>query len=141
MGEKFGLRGLVVRVGAIQDLEPAFQALSAFQAQAIFVANDAFFGDIHSQIVELLLRSRLASVWEEDGPVQEGALMSYGPPVDDNFRRVAHYVDKILRGEKASDLPIEQPTKLRFVINRKTAAALGLRIPQAVLLQADQVID
>ena len=141
LGEKFGFRRLVVHASSMEDLNRAFEALGAFQAQVLFVANDAFFGDAQHEIVNLLLRYRLASVWEEEGPVEKGALMSYGVDGKDNYRRVASYADKVLRGEKAGNLPIEQPAKLVFVINRKTAAALGLRISPVVLLQADRVVE
>ena len=141
LGEKFGLRGLVVHASSMEDLSPAFEALGWFQAQALFLANDAFFGDAQLEIVKLLLRYRIASVWEDDGAVDKAALMSYGVDGKDNFRRVASYADKVLRGEKASNLPIQQPAKLVFVINRKTAAALGLRITPVVLLQADRVVE
>ena len=140
-GDKFGFRGLVVRASSLQELEIAFQAITAFHAQVVFVQTDAFFGDAQVQIAQLLLRNHLASVWPDSGPVAAGGLMSYGAAGDYDLRRVASYVDKVLRGEKASDIPIQQPTKMELVINRKTAEALGLKIPPALLLQADRVID
>jgi putative ABC transport system substrate-binding protein len=141
LGDKFGFRGLVVRASSLQELEAAFQAIIAFQAQVVFIQIDSFFQDVQSQIVELLLRNRLASVWQQEGPVEVGGLMSYGSDGSDIVARVASYVDKILRGVKASELPIQQPTKLNFVINRTTAAAIGLKIPQVLLLQADRVVE
>ena len=87
------------------------------------------------------MRHRLPTMFLQREPVEAGGLMSYGPDNVDLYRRGAIYVDKILRGARPADLPVEQPTKFVLVINRKTAKALGLTIPPALLLQADQVID
>ena len=139
--DKFGFREIVVRASSLQDLDAAFKEIAAFRAQLVFVQIDAFFGDVAGQIAELLVRNRLASVFQHAFPVEAGGLMGYGAEDEDVIRRVAPYVDKILRGEKASDLPIQQPRKVSLVINLKTAAAIGLRIPQVLLLQADRVIE
>lgn len=139
--ERDGFRGLVVRASTLQELGTAFQAMTAFHAQVVFVQIDPFFGDVQVEIAKLLLRNHLASVFQYSGPVEAGGLMSYGASGDDNLRRVASYVDKVLRGEKASNIPIQQPMKMEFVINRKTADALGLKIPPVLLLQADRVVE
>ncbi len=91
-------------------------------------------------IAELATKNRLPTMWGESGLLDAGGLMSYGPNYTDLFRRAATYVDKILKGTKPADLPVEQPTKFEFVINLKTAKQIGLTIPQSVLYRADKVI-
>jgi putative ABC transport system substrate-binding protein len=139
--DRLRIRGLVVRARSFEELESAFQLVTAFHAQAVHVSPDGFLSDAAPKIVEISLRNRVGSVWSWDSAVEVGGLMSYGPDYADTLARVASYVAKILQGERAGDLPIQQPSKLELVINRKTAAALGLKIPQALLLQADRVID
>jgi putative ABC transport system substrate-binding protein len=92
-------------------------------------------------IAEFAVESRLPSVFEQRLFVETGGLLSYGPSFADLFRRAAVYVDKILKGAKPADLPIEQPTKFELVINRKTADTLGLSVPPSLLLRADQIVD
>ena len=93
------------------------------------------------RIVGFALKSRLPSVYVRREYVDAGGLMSYGADLGDSYRRVAYYVDRILKGAKPADLPVEQPTKFELVINLKTAKALGLTIPPSLMLQADQVIQ
>jgi|SRR5262245_44246482 len=93
------------------------------------------------EIPELAVRSRLPTVFRDREHVQAGGLMAYGPNIPELFRRAATYVDKILKGAKPRDLPVEQPTKIELVINLKTAKTLGLTIPQSVLARADHVIQ
>ena len=93
------------------------------------------------QIAELAAKNRLPSIATHREYAEAGGLMSYGPNLADNFRRAATYVDKIFKGAKPGDLPVEQPTKFELVINRKTAKALGLTIPQSLLISADKVIE
>jgi putative ABC transport system substrate-binding protein len=93
------------------------------------------------RIVEFAAEARLPAIYEISQFVEAGGLMSYGPNVDELVRRAATYVDKILKGAKPADLPIEQPAKFEFVINLKSAKALGITIPQSVLLQADRIIE
>jgi len=92
------------------------------------------------RIVSFALKSRLPSVYQTRAAVDAGGLMSYGADLADSYRRVAYYVDRILKGAKPGDLPVEQPTKFEFVINLKTAKQIGLTIPQSVLYRADRVI-
>jgi putative ABC transport system substrate-binding protein len=98
--------------------------------------------EVHRQrVLDLATKTRLPAMFEQRDFVEAGGLMSYGPNLPDLFRRVATYVDKILRGAKPADLPVEQPTKLELVINLKTAKTLGLTIPPSVLARADELIQ
>jgi len=107
---------------------------------AVIVLNDTFFIQQRSQIVELAAKNRLPSISAVREYAEVGGLMSYGSSISDNWRRVATYVDKIFKGAKPADLPVEQPTKFELVINLKTAKQIGLTIPQKVLGRADRVI-
>jgi putative ABC transport system substrate-binding protein len=108
---------------------------------ALILAGDAIFGLHRERIVALAAKSRLPALYPARHFVDSGGLMSYGTNFDDLFRRAAAYVDKILKGAKPADLPIEQPTRFELVINLKTVKALGLPIPPSVLLRADEVIQ
>ena len=123
-----------------EELGPAFSAVSRARAQALYVLDAAFFFDHRTTISKLALKARLPVIYGERAFAYAGALMSYGPNTENLFRRSAGYVDKILKGAAPGDLPIEQPTKFEFVVNLKTAKALGITVPQSVLLQADEVI-
>jgi putative tryptophan/tyrosine transport system substrate-binding protein len=132
---------LVLAEHTSQQFTEAFSLISRARVQALLVpaSPPAFAG--RTLIVEFAARSRLPSMFAFREPVQVGGLMSYGVNVADNFSRAASFVDKILKGAKPADLPVEQPTKFELVINLKTAKALGLTIPQTLLLRADQVIE
>jgi ABC-type uncharacterized transport system substrate-binding protein len=124
------------------DLGAAFAAMKKERAEALIVSSSPLFYSHRTRLVALAAKQRLPTIYHQSGfVVDAGGLMSYGPDFYDNFRRSATYVDKILRGTKPSDLPVEQPTKFELVINRKAATALGLTIPQSLLLRADRVID
>ena len=123
------------------DVERGFATVTRDRAEAVVVAAGTFFMRQRKQIAELALKSRVASIFSFREHVAVGGLMSYGSNPTDLFRRAATYVDKILKGAKAGDLPIEQPTRFHLAINRKTAKALGIMIPQELLLRADEVID
>ena len=121
--------------------EPAFEAMAKEQVDALLVPSFPRFYREHQRIIEMTARRRIAAMYEWGEIARAGGLMAYGPVFAELNRRVASYVDKILRGTKPADLPIEQPTKFELVINLKTAKAIGLTIPQSVLLRADQIIE
>jgi putative ABC transport system substrate-binding protein len=123
------------------ELEAAFATASRQQCGGMLVMSDAMFAGLRSRLVELARQNRLPASYDVRGFVEAGGLMSYGPDLADLYRRAAHYVDKILKGAKPADLPIEQPTRFELVINLGTAKALGLSLPPAVLARADQVIE
>ena len=133
------LQAAVARAGA--ELESAFTAIARAEAQAVFVLSLGAYSAARQRMAELAIRHRLPTMFADRDHVEAGGLMSYGADLGDLFRRGAIYVDKILRGAKPGDLPVEQPTKFELVINLKTAKALGLTIPQSLLLQANQVIE
>ena len=124
-----------------EEIDPAFSAVSRAHAQALYVIGDPFFFAHRMTISNLALKARLPGIYGSRQFVDAGGLMSYGTDSGDSFRRSAKYVDKILKGAKPSDLPVEQPTKFEFVVNLKTARALGITIPQSILLRADEVIE
>jgi len=123
------------------ELESAFSAMTQGKAGAVIVPRDGLFIQQARQIAELSAKKRLPCIATFREYVEAGGLMSYGPSLTDLFRRAATYVDKIFKGAKPGDLPVEQPTKFELVINRKSAKALGLTIPQSLLISADKVID
>jgi putative ABC transport system substrate-binding protein len=135
--------GLEVRRLEIQqaeDIGPAFTALNG-QADGLYVVGDPLIAANRTRVITFALTTRLPTTFNTREHVQAGGLMSYGPSFAEQFRRAAEYVDKILRGTKAGDLPVEQPTKFDFVINLTTAKALGLDVPPLVLARADEVIE
>jgi putative ABC transport system substrate-binding protein len=123
------------------DLDEAFGAARRGRAQGLVVLHNPLISTYRRQIVGMALRDRLPTIFEGTDYTEIGGLISYGPKLSDVFGRAATFVDKILKGAKPADLPVEQPTKFELVINLKTAKALGLTIPQSVLLRADQVIE
>jgi putative ABC transport system substrate-binding protein len=131
---------VVVSARTPEELDAAFSTASRAHARALYVVPDAFFFSHRTTICKLASKTRLPGIYGARGFADEGGLMSYGPNFGDMFRRTAGYVDKILKGAKPGDLPIEQPKKFEFVVNLKAAKALGLTIPESVLLQADEVI-
>jgi len=130
-----------VEVRRPAEFEPAFAAMTQRRAQGLFGAAGLLTTSHRDILVRLAAKARIPAIWGERQFVESGGLMSYAADFYDQIRRSATYVDKIIKGARPSDLPIEQPTKLELVINVKTARALGLAIPQSVLLQADRVID
>ena len=124
----------------MEDIAPAFAALTG-RADALYVVGDPLVSSNRMRINTLALTARLATIYNNVDYVQTGGLMSYGPNFPDLFRRSADYVDKILRGAKPADLPVEQPTKFDLVINLVTAKALGLTVSPTLLARADQVIE
>jgi putative tryptophan/tyrosine transport system substrate-binding protein len=124
-----------------EELEAAFAMAVRERAGGVLVVASPFFSSQGQRIASLAATTRLPAIYEHRGFVEAGGLISYGPNHRDIFRLVAVYVDRILRGAKPGDLPVEQPTRLELVINLKTAKALGLMIPQTLLLQTDHVIE
>jgi putative ABC transport system substrate-binding protein len=135
-----GLEVAPLEIRRVEDIAPAFESLKA-QADALYVVGDAFVQTNRTRIITFSLSARLPTIVYSREFVQAGALMSYGPNFSDQFRRTAELVDKILRGTKPGDIPVEQPTKFALVINLTTAKALGLTIPPPLLARADEVIE
>jgi ABC-type uncharacterized transport system substrate-binding protein len=135
--------GLTIQPWEVRDadgLEKVFAALNKQRPDGLFVTRSRLMGDNQKPIVGFALRSRLPSVYDNRAAAHAGGLMSYGADVADSYRRVAVFVDKILKGAKPGDLPVEQPQKFELVINLKTAKQIGLTIPPNVLARADKVI-
>ena len=122
------------------DFESAFNAATRERAGALLVLQNGVTNTGRKPIAELATKHRLATMWAESGLMDAGGLMSYGPSYADMFRRSATYVDKILKGAKPGDLPVEQPTRFELIINMKTAKQIGVTIPPNVLARADKVI-
>jgi putative ABC transport system substrate-binding protein len=136
-----GVRLHVVDARGPEDFDRAFSDMTRAGARALTVLPSNMFFNERRRLADLAAKNRLPAVYPLREYVDAGGLMSYGLNVADNFRRAAGYVDKILKGTKPGDLPIEQPTKFELVINMKTAKALGLTIPPSLLQRADQVIQ
>ncbi len=130
-----------LEVPAPKDLEAAFSAMTRGRPDALITFVDSVTLPHRQRIVEFAAKSRLPAIYQVREYVDAGGLMSYGLSVERQMRRAAFYVDRILRGTKPADLPVEQPTKFELVINLKTAKTLGLTIPQSVLIRADEVIQ
>ena len=137
---KAELQSLEVR-GPNPDLEGAFQAAAKGRANALITIRNPVLRRYPKRIAELAIKNRLPSMYEGSDYVEAGGLMYYGANDAEMFRRAAIYVDRILKGAKPAELPVEQPTKFELVINLKTAKALGLTIPQSILLRVDEVIE
>jgi len=131
----------ILEVRASEDLDRAFTKATEWRAAALSILASPFFQSQRVRIAKLAIEHRLPSMVPHRTYVEAGGLLSYGPDFRDLNRRISVFVDKILKGAKPADLPIEQPTKFELVINLKTAKALGLTIPQTLLLRADQVIE
>jgi putative tryptophan/tyrosine transport system substrate-binding protein len=135
-----GLEAITLEIRRGEDIVPAFEALNG-RGDALYVCIDPLVGTHRIRINTLALAARLPTMHAFREYVEAGGLMSYGPNVPDLWRRAADYVDKILRGTKPADIPIEQPRKFDLVINLTTAKALGLKIPEGFLLRADELIE
>jgi putative tryptophan/tyrosine transport system substrate-binding protein len=135
-----GIEVAPLEIRRAEDIAPAFETLKE-QPDALYIAGDALVHTNRTRIITFSLSARLPTIVGIREFVQAGALMSYGPNFSDHFRRAAELVDKILRGTKPGDIPVEQPTKFYLVINLTTAKALGLKIPEALLLRADELIE
>jgi putative ABC transport system substrate-binding protein len=136
-----GLRRQRVDVRDATEFERAFSDMARDRAEALAVDNDALFWDHRKELADLALKHRLPTMSEYRELVEAGGLMAYLVDNPDLYRRAATYVDKMLKGAKPADLPVEQPTKFELIINLKTAKALGLTIPPSVLARADEIIQ
>jgi len=136
----FGVQLQSLDVRGPKDIETAFQAASKGRAGAVLVLSSPVATSYRTQLADLAVKSRLPAIYSQRENAEAGGLMYYGVHTPDLFRRAATYVDKILKGAKPADLPVEQPTKFEFVVNLKTAKQIGLTIPPNVLARADKVI-
>jgi putative ABC transport system substrate-binding protein len=140
-GRALGVRLQVVEARGPADIDRAFSDMTRARADALIVAASAMFSTERRRLADLAVKKRLPTMFSFRRYVDAGGLMSYGPDAVDLYWRAATYVDKILKGAKPGDLPVEQPTKFELVINLKTAKALGLTIPPSLLGRADHVIE
>jgi len=140
-GQKRGITVMPASARTPEEIDSAFSAARQQNAAALMVGLDGFLQQQRSQIVALTAKHRLPCMTTDPAYAEAGCLISYGTNLTEHFRQAAAYVDKILKGAKPADLPIEQPTKFELIINRKTARTLGLAIPQSLLISADKLID
>jgi putative tryptophan/tyrosine transport system substrate-binding protein len=138
---KLGMEPQLVDIRKPEDIAPAFDAAIRQHAGAIVVEMDALTQQNRTLIVDLAANRRLPAIYVSREFIDAGGLIAYGPSYPDLYRRAAIYVDKIFRGASPSDLPVEQPTKFELLINLKTAKALGLTVPQTLLVTADDLIE
>jgi putative ABC transport system substrate-binding protein len=146
VGVENAARSLGIKVRLLQARDPAevsnaFATLKKDGVKALMVVQDAMFVAQQKQIVDLAAKTQIPAIYAVQDFVEVGGLMFYGVDLTDMYRRAASHVDKILKGAKPADLPIEQPTKFELVINLKTAKALGIKIPDSIMLRADKVIE
>ena len=135
-----GLDVIPMELRGPEDIAATFESLAG-RAEALYVASDALTDTNYARIGSLALSARMATIIGTTGSIRSRSLMAYGPNLSDMFRRAADYVDKILRGAKPADIPVEQPTKYTLVLNLATAKALGLAVPPTLLALADEVIE
>ena len=135
------LQIIAIEARNADDLAPAFRTIAKAGPRALVILNAPLMSVQAARIAELALGLKLPSIYTDISFPQAGGLMSYGPNFDGISKRAAIYVDRIFKGEKPADLPVEQPTKFDLVINLKTAKALGLNVPPSVLALADEVIE
>jgi putative tryptophan/tyrosine transport system substrate-binding protein len=140
LARTLGIGVVPLEIRQVGDIAPAFQALEG-RADALFVCGDTLTTSNSTRITTLALIARMPTMYPSREHVDAGGLMSYGPNFSDLHRRAADYVDKILRGAKPADIPVQQPTRFEFVVNLITAKALGLTIPESFLLRVDEVIE
>jgi putative tryptophan/tyrosine transport system substrate-binding protein len=140
-GKTLGAQLVMVAVQAVEDFERAFSTMSREQVGGVLVVAAPLFASHRARLTELAIKHRLPGTFGDKEYVEVGGLMSYSADLIDLCRRAATYIDRILKGAKPADLPVEQPTKFELVINNKTAKAIGLIIPESFLLRADEVIE
>jgi ABC-type uncharacterized transport system substrate-binding protein len=132
---------IVAPVHSDTEIETVITSLGSEPGGGLVVMPDAFLGSHHAQIISLAARNNVPAVYADSIFARDGGLLSYGPNRVDNYRRAASYVDRILRGAKPADLPVQLPVKFEMVLNAKTAKALGLTVPPSILVRADEVIE
>jgi ABC-type uncharacterized transport system substrate-binding protein len=135
------IEAMLAEAATPAEIAPAFERARTERADAILVLGDGLYTSERRRLIELAARGRLPAIYHDHIFVEDGGLMSYGGDLGDNYRRTAAFVDKILRGAKPADLPVEEPTKFYLFINRRTASALGLGIPPILEAQADRIIE
>jgi putative ABC transport system substrate-binding protein len=141
VGRALGLRLQTLAVRSATEFDSAFSAMVQERADGVLVLSTPLFIGGERQLAELAMKHKLPTMFGPRENVEAGGLLSYGPDRADVYRRAAAYVDKILKGAKPADLPVQQPTKFQFVINLKTAKALGIEVPPMLLGRADEVIE
>jgi putative ABC transport system substrate-binding protein len=124
-----------------RDIDSAIATLAQQPPDALFMITDVLTSRYVRQVLDFAVQHQLPTMFQSSGPVAEGGLMSYAPSFTEAYRRAAYYVDRILKGAKPGDLPVEQPTKFELVVNLKTAKALGITMPPTLLMLADKVIE
>jgi putative tryptophan/tyrosine transport system substrate-binding protein len=140
-GRRLGLKLQVFALAGGDTLEQAFAAVTAERLEAVDVLSSAFFNANRDRFAELALKYKLPAIYESGEYVRAGCLLSYGPNLANLFKQAAIYADKIIKGAKPGDLPVEQPTKFEMLVNLKTAKAIGLKLSDSFLLRADEVIE
>jgi len=128
-------------VHEVTDIDSAIATMTADRPDALFMITDVLTSRYTRQVVDFAAQHQLPTMFQNSGPVAEGGLMYYGPSLTDAYRRAAYYVDRILKGAKPGDLPVEQPVKFELVVNLKTAKALGITLPPTLVMLADRVIE
>ena len=136
-----GLEVQIVELRSVDDFEPAFKRLAGNGAEGVVTAPNGLFYQGRTLVGQLAMKHRIPSIVVSRETLEGGALMSYGADFQAIFRRTPFFVDRILKGEKPADLPVEQPTKFQFLVNLKTAKALGTTLAETLLLRADEIIE
>jgi putative ABC transport system substrate-binding protein len=139
--EKLGVRVVLAPAGSVAEIQEAFAMMSREQVSGVLVLSSPLYNTHGELLAEYQMKHRLPEIFANKGNVNAGGLISYGADLDDLYRRAAAYIDKIFKGAKPADLPVEQASKYLMVINLKTAKALGVTLPQNVLARADEIIE
>jgi putative ABC transport system substrate-binding protein len=137
----FNFEPFVVRVSGVEDLDRAFREIVDVRSDAVVIATLGFFTTNHKRLADLALKARVPIFTGQSLIVESGGLLSYGTATEENYRRAAILVDKILKGAKPSDLPVDQPERFQVVVNLKTAKAIGVTLSKTTLLRANKVIE
>ena len=136
-----GVKAISVPVRSDAEIEAAITELGRAPGGSLVLSPDSFIFVHRATIISLTAKYNIPAIYNQIAQVQDGALLSYGPYVDDMFRRTAPYVDRVLRGENPADLPVQVPIKFVMALNGKTAKALGLAVPASILVRADEIIE